>query len=383
MASTKCKLGYYIELRENTNADLSYGIPDVRGVNNLKELMPTKADLNGRDLSKFQIVYPGEFVFNHRTSRNGSKFSITYNDGAKPIICTEDYVVFRIKPECEKELSARWLYMFFNRPEFDRYVITNSWGSSTEFYNWEDVQAVELELPPYPVQQKYVDIYNAMLANQQSYEHGLADLKLVCESYIDTLRKKAPLQKLGNYITLCDRTNADLKYSVADVQGISIEKKFIDTKANMEGVSLAPYAVVEPNEFAYVTVTSRNGGKISLARNSSSHAYICSSSYVVFKIINTKKLLPEYLSMLFERREFDRYARFHSWGSARETFDWDEMCDVEIPVPDIKIQQDIVDIFKAYNARKEIAEKLKAQIQNLCPILIKGSTEEGMRTNEA
>lgn len=142
-----------------------------------------------------------------------------------------------------------------------------------------------------------------MLANQQSYEHGLADLKLVCESYIDTLRKKAPLQKLGNYITLCDRTNADLKYSVADVQGISIEKKFIDTKANMEGVSLAPYAVVEPNEFAYVTVTSRNGGKISLARNSSSHAYICSSSYVVFKIINTKKLLPEYLSMLFERRD--------------------------------------------------------------------------------
>ena len=86
MASTKCKLGSYIELRENTNADLSYGIPDVRGVNNLKELMPTKADLNGRDLSKFQIVYPGEFVFNHRTSRNSSKFSIAYNDGAKPVI---------------------------------------------------------------------------------------------------------------------------------------------------------------------------------------------------------------------------------------------------------------------------------------------------------
>ena len=104
---------------------------------------------------------------------------------------------------------------------------------------------------------------------------------------------------------------------------------------------------------------------------------------MVFKIINTKKLLPEYLSMLFERREFDRYARFHSWGSARETFDWDEMCDVEIPVPDIKIQQDIVDIFKAYNARKEIAVKLKAQIQNICPILIKGSIEEGMKTNEA
>lgn len=383
MGLSKCRLGPFIELRENTNADLSYGVSDVRGVNNLKELMPTKSDLNGRDLSKFQIVYPGEFVFNHRTSRNGSKFSIAYNDGRKPIICTEDYVVFRIKPECEKELSARWLYMFFNRPEFDRYVITNSWGSSTEFYNWEDVQAIELDMPSYPLQQKYVAVYNAMLANQQSYERGLEDLKLVCDSYIDTLRERTPLQKLGKYISLSDKRNSDLQYGIEDVKGISIEKKFIETKANMEGVSLAPYAVVEPDEFAYVTVTSRNGGRISLARNSSGQACICSSSYVVFRINNTEELLPEYLSMLFERCEFDRYARFHSWGSARETFDWDEMCSVEIPVPDIAIQQDIVDIFKAYNTRKGIAEKLKNQIQNICPILIKGSIEEAQKTDEA
>lgn len=383
MGLNKCRLGTFIELRENTNDDLSYGVSDVRGVNNLKELMSTKSDLNGRDLSKFQIVYPGEFVFNHRTSRNGSKFSIAYNDGSKPIICTEDYVVFRIKPECEKELSARWLYMFFNRPEFDRYVITNSWGSSTEFYNWEDVRAIELELPSYAIQQKYVAIYNAMLANQKSYERGLKDLKLVCEAYIDTLREKKPLQKLGKYIFLSDKRNSDLHYGIEDVKGISIEKKFIETKANMEGVSLAPYAVVEPDEFAYVTVTSRNGERISLARNSSGQACICSSSYVVFRITDTEELLPEYLSMLFERREFDRYARFHSWGSARETFDWDEMCSVEIPVPDVTIQQDIVDIFKAYNTRKGIAETLKNQIQNICPILIKGSIEEAQKTDEA
>ena len=86
MALTKCKLGKHIELRGEINSDLTFGIDDVRGVNNLKQLMSTKADLNGRDLSKFQIVYPGEFVFNHRTSRNGSKFSIAYNDGEKPII---------------------------------------------------------------------------------------------------------------------------------------------------------------------------------------------------------------------------------------------------------------------------------------------------------
>ena len=76
MGLTKYRLGELIELRDVRNSDLQYGIADVRGVNNLKQLMPTKADLNGRDLKKFQIVSPGEFVFNHRTSRNGSKFSM-------------------------------------------------------------------------------------------------------------------------------------------------------------------------------------------------------------------------------------------------------------------------------------------------------------------
>lgn len=381
MGSNKCRLGTFIELRENTNDDLSYGVSDVRGVNNLKELMSTKSDLNGRDLSKFQLVYPGEFVFNHRTSRNGSKFSIAYNDGSKPIICTEDYVVFRIKPECKKELSARWLYMFFNRPEFDRYVITNSWGSSTEFYNWEDVQAIELELPSYAIQQKYVNVYNATLANQQSYEHGLADLKLVCDAHIENLRKHTSAKTIGQYLIPCEQRN-DIGLSVDFVRGLSVSKQVITTKANMDGVSLNSYKLFPPKAIAYVADTSRRGDKMSLGFNDSEDTYLVSSISTVFRT-DENYLLPEYLMLFFCRDEFDRYARFHSWGSARETFDWDEMCSVEIPVPDIAIQQDIVDIFKAYNTRKGIAEKLKNQIQNICPILIKGSIEEAQKTDEA
>lgn len=242
---------------------------------------------------------------------------------------------------------------------------------------------MEVDFPPLQIQQKYVDFYNAMLANQQSYERGLEDLKLVCDAYIDDLRKKLSHRKLGSYISMSENKNEDLVYGIDAVRGISIEKKFIDTKANMEGVSLKPYAIVNPNEFAYVTVTSRNGEKISLARNNSNDVYICSSSYIVFRVNDTRELLPEYLSMLFERSEFNRYSRFNSWGSARETFDWEEMCDVRIPVPDIKIQQDIVNIFKAYNVRKDINEKLKAQIKDICPILIKGSIEEARKTKEA
>ena len=201
--------------------------------------------------------------------------------------------------------------------------------------------------------------------------------------YIEELRKEMPHKKLGNYISLCDEKNDDLVYSLDAVRGISIEIRFIYTKTNMEGVSLKPYAVVKPDEFAYVTVTSRNGEKISLARNDSDETYICSSSYIVFKVDDTNTLLPAYLSMLFERSEFNRYSRFNSWGSARETFDWEEMKNVLIPIPNIEIQQDIVNIFEAYNTRRDISEKFKAQIKDICPIFIKGSIEEARKAKEA
>ena len=379
MGLSNCTLGEHIELREITNDHLAFGPDDVRGVNNLKMLMPTKADINGRDLTKFQIVYPGEFVFNHRTSRNGSKFSIAFNDCNKPIICTEDYVVFRIKEKSKRHLVPEWLYMYFNRPEFDRYVITNSWGSSTEFYNWEDICAVQLNLPSFSIQKKYVAIYKAMVANQQSFERGLEDLKLVCDGCIEDLRRKMPCERIGPYLEPSEIKNEESHYGLDDVRGVSIAKIFIETKADMEGVNLTPYYIVQPNEFAYVTVTSRNGGKISIALNDSEDTYICSSSYVVFRSRDVEKLCPQYLMLYFLRTEFDRYARVHSWGSARETFDWEEMCNVEIPIPDINVQKAIAEVYEVYNIRKKINEQMKAQIKDICPILIKGSLEEGRR----
>ena len=375
MALTKCKLGDHIELREVVNSDLAFGSEYVRGVNNLKRLMPTKADINGRDLSIFQIVYPGEFVFNHRTSRNGSKFSIAYNDGDTPVICTEDYVVFRIKEESKQFLVAEWLYMFFNRSEFDRYVITNSWGSSTEFYNWEDICAVELELPSLPVQQKYVAIYNAMVANQQSYERGLEDLKLVCDGYIEDLRRRVSCEKIEAYLVESDQRNTN-GLPVDAVRGIATSKELIPTKANMDGVNLDNYKVVNPGQIAYVADTSRRSDKISLGFNDTQEQFLVSSITTVFGT-KKEKLLPEYLMLFFTRAEFDRYARFNSWGSARETFDWSEMCSVKIPIPDIETQKAIAQMYTVYVTRTKINEQLKAQIKDICPILIRGSLEEG------
>lgn len=370
------KLGELIELCDERNAKKKYTVDDVKGISIQKIFIETKADMKDVPLNPYILVKPDYFAYVTVTSRNGEKITLAHNTTDNTYIVSSSYVVFSVKNK--DLLLSDYLFMYFNRPEFDRYARFNSWGSARETFGWEDMCDMEIKLPPLPIQQKYVDVYNAMLANQQSYERGLDDLKLVCDAYIDKLRKNLPHQKLGTYISISDNKNDELEYGIDRVRGISIEKKFIDTKANMEGVSLKPYSVVYPNQFAYVTVTSRNGEKISLARNNSNEVYICSSSYTVFKVNDTRELLPEYLSMLFERNEFNRYSRFHSWGSARETFDWEEMCDVKIPIPDLKIQRDIVSIFEAYNMRKKINEKLKTQIKDICPILIKGSLEEGV-----
>lgn len=381
MGLTKYKLGELIELCETRNDNLKYGVKDVKGISIQKEFIETKANMEGVSLKPYYLVQPDDFVYVTVTSRNGEKITLAHNINDSTYIVSSSYVVFKVK-RIELLLSD-YLFMYFNRPEFDRFSRFNSWGSARETFNWEDMCDIDIELPNIDIQQKYVDVYNAMLENQKSYESGLDDLKLGCDAYIEELRKELPHKKLGNYISLCDEKNDDLEYGLDAVRGISIEKRFIYTKANMEGVSLKPYAVVKPDEFAYVTVTSRNGEKISLARNNSDEAYICSSSYIVFKVDDTNTLLPAYLSMLFERSEFNRYSRFNSWGSARETFDWEEMKNVLIPIPNIEIQQDIVNIFEAYNTRRDINEKLKAQIKDICPILIKGSIEEDRQAKEA
>ncbi len=174
--------------------------------------------------------------------------------------------------------------------------------------------------------------------------------------------------KLGELLKLCEEKNIDGHYSLKDVKGISIKKEFIETKADMDGVALTPYLLVRPDCFAYVTVTSRNGEKITLAHNTSENTYIVSSSYVVFRVQHTEILSSDYLFMFFNRPEFDRYARFNSWGSARETFSWEDLCDTSIILPGIDIQKQFASLYVAYSKCS-----LGLTSQSLCSILIKGS----------
>lgn len=363
------------------NQDLEFDISYVRGISNNKQITLTKANVDEAVIRKFYVVNRGEFVYNPRTTRMGDKVGLGFNNTETPLLFSFNNIAFFINEFARNIILSEYLYMYFNRPEFDRYAMMHGWGSATELFSFEEMCDIEINLPPLAIQQKYVNVYNAMVANQKAYERGLDDLKLTCDAYIEDLRRKMPCEKIGKYIQEYSQKN-ELGLTATSVRGIATSKEFIATKANMNGVSVDSYKKVEPNMIAFISDTSRRADKLSLAINESQETYLVSPIATVMQT-DEKKLLPNYLNLFFCRKEFDRYARFHSWGSARENFSFEDMQNVRIPIPPLPIQQSIVNIYTAYKQRQAINEKLKAQIKAICPILIKGSIEEGSNTKEA
>ena len=176
---------------------------------------------------------------------------------------------------------------------------------------------------------------------------------------------KLNYKKLGNYISLVDERNKELK--ITNLQGVSINKEFIPSIANIIGTDLSSYKIVRKGQFAYGPVTSRNGDKISIALLKEDNCII-SSSYTSFEV-TSKELMPEYLMLWFRRPEFDRYARFMSNGSAREVFDWDNICNVMLPVPSLQEQEKIVNNYKVIEDRIELLKKMKNKYYDLVNLI--------------
>lgn len=373
MGLTEYKLGKLIEPTDERNSLGKYSLDSVKGISTEKAFIETKANMDGVSLDSYKVVNPGEFSYVPDTSRRGDKIALAFNNSIESILISSIYTTFKISRK--DLLLPEFLYMFFNRPEFDRYSRFNSWGSARETFSWEDFCDIDITLPDTKVQSKYVDVYLALQKNLAAYQSKVNELKLVCDGFMDQLKKKCEKKRIGEYIEQCDERNSDNHYTLDNLVGISTEKKFINTKADMNGVSLASYKVVRKNVFVYVPDTSRRGDKMALALNTEEKPLLISSIYTTFKCKDENKLMPEYLFMYFNRPEFDRYARFNSWGSAREVFTMDDMNDVEIPIPDIKVQREIVNIHRCYIERQRIAEQLKVQLNKLCPILIKGSLQ--------
>jgi len=180
---------------------------------------------------------------------------------------------------------------------------------------------------------------------------------------------KSNYKKLGKYIEVVNIRNKDLK--VEKLLGVSIRKVLMPSIANTVGTNMKTYKIIQRNQFAYGPVTSRNGDKISVALLEEYDEVIVSQAYTVFKVLDENVLNPEYLMMWFRRSEFDRYARFMSHGSARETFDWDEMLETELPIPFIEKQNEIVKEYNTIVNRIKLNEKLNKKLEETAQAIYK------------
>lgn len=362
------RIGNYIHLVDNRNKDLT--VTNLLGINITKNFMPSVANTSETDLSKYKIIQKGQFAYSAMQVGRDETIRIALYTDELPAIISPAYLVIEVNDE--NELLPEYMMMWFHRPESDRYGWFISDSSVRASLDWERLCDIEIPIPDIDEQRKFVALYQGLLNNQKAYESSLADLQLICDTYIENLIKTEELKILGEYIEQSDERNSDLQ--VTFLQGVSTNKVLIETKANTNGLSFHNYKVVRTGEFVYVADTSRRGDKIALAMNSAEPC-IVSAIYTVFRVTKTTDLLPEYLYLWFTRPEFDRYARFHSWGSARETFDWADMCNIKLPIPDPKVQEAIVTIYHTLETRKRINEQLKNTIKPLCPVLMRGVVE--------
>lgn len=365
MKLNKYKLGSLIKQRREKNNN--YNVP-IKGVSKEGFIDPKQKDA---DTKLYNVFYKNDFVFNPaRMELN----SIALNTEIEKGICSSLYEIFYIKRK--DIILPEYLNLFIKRDEFARHCEFIGWGSAREYCRIRDISEIIMEVPDIEIQQKYIDIYKAMSDNQKSYEKGLEDLKLVCDGYIENLRKNCELKELENYIMRYDERNKDNK--IKNVKGVSTSKEFKEPTSKVNRKELSSYKIVHPGDISFVQ-TTHNEKVFANALNDTNKDIVVTSVNEVFKT-DKNYLLPEYLVMFFNRKEFDRYARFHSWGSAREIFTWNDLIKVKIPIPNIEIQKDIVNIYNSFVLRKKINEELKNKLKELCPILIKGSIEEAKLT---
>lgn len=370
MALTNIRLGDYIRRSTQNNKDLKYGTDLIVGVNSQGVFTTPKGNTDSVNLTPYKIVNNGAFVYNPTRLELGS---IAYRTEGLCIV-SHLYMVFYLTDEGKKIIDPMWLYIYFRRAEFCREVTFRNFGSQRPEFNFYDMSDIIVPLPDIEIQRKYVAVYHTMVANQKSYERGLADLKLVCDAYIDKLKHSKNKVPIGKYVVQIDnrnKTNQPYKF-----KGLSMDNYFIDSIADANGLDFSNYKIIAPGEYGAVLMKVGRDGRLTIARNDSDENYLISPAYYAF---TTTGIKSDYFMANVNRSEFERRGWFSCDTSARGSLSWDEFLNLKIPDADEKEQAIVSKLYRNLLIRIDINEKLKAQIKDICPILIKGSLEEGRK----
>ncbi len=369
------RIGDYIKLVSKRNSD--WAITNLLGVNIYKNFMPSVANTSGVDLSKYKIIQKGQFATNIMHVNRDEILPVALFQNVEPAIVSPAYMTFEVIDE--NELLPEFLMMEFQRPEFDRRAWTYCDSSVRGGLEWERFCDIKIPIPHIDEQRKFVALYAGLLTNQKTYQNSLEDLQLICNSSMDKLKKTKNHLPLGDLVQLVDKRNIDL--AITNLLGVNINKYFMASVANTSGVDLSKYKIIKKGQFATNIMHVNRDEILPVALYQNENPAIVSPAYMTFEAKDERVLLSEFLMMWFQRPEFDRRAWSYCDSSVRGGLEWGRLCDIEIPIPEIKIQEAIVTIYHTLETRKRINEQLKNTIKPLCPVLMKGVAENFKMAN--
>ena len=355
------RLGDYIEQCDERNtAGSNY---PVIGINRDKTFMPTVANLDGVDIAKYKIVSKGMFVFSGMQTGRDICIRIGLYDKDQPALISPAYTTFFINKE--NDVLPEFFFMYFNRDESDRYGWFISDSSVRANLDWPRFLDIEIPLPSVAEQQKVVNAWRAFREIKVQNEAKAAPLMQLCQSYIQELKHKYPMQEIGPYLQFFKEKNKDNEIKLE--QGINIAKEFITPQRSNS--DLSSRIKVRTGQFAYCTQLNNENVAISLRVGPDC---VVSPVYEVFEIKKEYKhiLNSEYLLLWLIRKEFGRYVYWSSVGSAYEFLRYDNLYSYKIPLPPIEVQQAIVNIYKCANEAKRIAEEADRLSREVCPTLL-------------
>ena len=371
MGLKKYKLGEYIERSTANNHSLRYKEDLIVGVTSDGVFSLPKGNVEGVDLKPYKIVNNGDFVYNPSRFDLGS---IAYRTEGLCIV-SHLYQIFHLNEKGKEKIDPIWLFIYLRRNEFRREITFRNFGSQRPEFNFNDLSDIDLPLPNIEQQRKYVNVYLSLQNNLAAYQSKVDDLKLVCNGYIEKLRKDysknnhSKIVRIGDYITKRIEVNDDGMIELE--QGINIQKQFITPQRSNS--NLYGRRIVRKGDIAYCT--QLNNDNVAVAYRDGEDCVV-SSVYDIIYVNNETILLPKYLMLWLTRSEFGRYVYTRSTGSAYEFLSYDDLSEYKIPLPDIKVQQAIVNIYDSFIERQRMAEKLKEQLKKICPVLIRGSLNE-------
>lgn len=182
-------------------------------------------------------------------------------------------------------------------------------------------------------------------------------------------------KRLGDYIREVDERNRELK--VTNLVGLTINKAFIPSVANVIGTDLSTYKVIRKEQFACSLMQVSRDGKMPIAMFEDDAA-IMSPAYPMFEVVDKSKLMPHYLMMWFSRKEFDREASFYAVGGVRGSLTWEDFCDMKLPIPSIERQREIVAEYETLSKRIRLNEQMISKLEETAQTLYRKMFVDGI-----